>query len=233
MNTSHVAAGLTTRLNEARDLLGAIGAAEMRVGPLNPIPPFEASLRGLFYVSCYGALEWTVTSGVQAYLRSIDDDAVPFNRLDWVFNSVTMDAFFKSVASSGTNGKWSARRRMFEAFANDTHCKPSEVSMGDLLSNIWPKTIEEIFQCFGIAKPWTNDLSNLGYMKELVEKRNAVAHGRETATEAGEGTTFAQLDKIHKATSGVALYFLSAIEEHSLQKLYVRSAFRAEYINAL
>lgn len=232
MNSSHATAGLTVRLNEARELLSAIRSAESAAAPLSPIPSFEASLRGLFYVSCYGALEWSVTAGVHAYLASIDNEDVPLSKLDWVFNSVALDKYFKALADTGTKGKWAARRRMFEAFADGAHCKVSTASMESLLSNIWPKTIEEIFQCFGIAKQWTDALANLGYMKELVEKRNAVAHGRQTAIEAGEGTTFAQLDRIHKATSDVALYFLNTLEEHARQKLYVQSAFRQEYLNA-
>jgi len=233
MNSSHATAGLTVRLNEARELLSAINSAEKKAGPLTPIPSFEASLRGLFYVSCYGALEWSITAGVHAYLTAIDDEKVPLSHLDWVFNSIALDSFFKAVTDTGAGGKWAARRRMFEAFSDGTHCKASTASMEALLSNIWPKTIEEIFHCFGVAKPWTDVAANLGYMKELVEKRNAVAHGRQTAIEAGEGTSFTQLDKIHKATSGVALYFLATLEEHANQKLYVQSAFRMGYLNAI
>lgn len=196
MNSSHATAGLTVRLNEARELLSVISAAENAAGPLTPVSSFEASLRGLFYVSCYGALEWSISTGVHAYLAAIDHEEVPLRQLDWVFNSIALDRFFRAVTDTGAGGKWTARRRMFEAFADDTHCKVSTASMESLLSNIWPKTIEEIFQCFGIAKPWTDVPANLGYMRELVEKRNAVAHGRQTAIEAGEGTTF-NLSLIH------------------------------------
>jgi hypothetical protein len=232
MNSSHASAGLTVRLNEARELLTVISAAENSAGLLNPISSFEATLRGLFYVSCYGALEWSVTEGVRAYLNAIDNEKVPLNQLDWVFNSVAMDSLFKAVIDSAPKRKWAARRQMFEAFADGTYCKASTASMETLLSNIWPKTIEEIFQCFGILKPWTDTASHLGYMKELVEKRNAVAHGRHTAIEAGEGTNFTQLDNVHKATSGVALYFLATLEEHAKKKLFVQPAFRPEYLNA-
>lgn len=233
MNANYAAAGLTVRLSEARELLNAIRSAENSSGPLTQIPNFEASLRGLFYVSCYGALEWSVTAGVHAYLAAIDEEKVPVSQLDWVFNSIALDGFLKALTNTGDKGKWAARRRVFEAFADGTHCKSAPASMESLLSNIWPKTIEEIFHCFGIKKPWTDSIANLGYMKELVEKRNAVAHGRQTATEAGEGTSFAQLDKIHKATSDVALYFLSTLEEHAKRKLYIQSAFRQEYLNAV
>lgn len=232
MNSKHATAGLAVRLNEARELLNVIKVAENGKGPLTPIPPFESALRGLFYVSCYGALEWAVSAGVNAYLAAIDEDEIPLNRLEWVFNSVAMDGFLKAIASTGDGRKWAARRKMFEAFANGANCKASGASMEALLSNVWPKTIEEIFQCFGITKPWTDAPANLGYMKELVEKRNAVAHGRQTATEAGEGTTFAQLEKIHTATSGVTLYFFATLEEHANAKLYVQAPYRPEYLNA-
>lgn len=232
MNTSHTTAGLTVRLNEARELLSFIHKAENNAALLTPIPAFQASLKGLFYVSCYGALEWSITKGVNAYLAAIDNEKVPLNQLDWVFNSIALDSFFKAVADTSIKGKWAARRRMFQAFNDGVYCKASTASLETLLSNIWPKTIEEIFHCFGIDKPWTDMAPNLGYMKELVEKRNAVAHGRQTATEAGEGTNFSQLDKIHKATSGVALYFLATLEEHAIKKLYVQPAFRLEYLNA-
>lgn len=232
MNLSHVTAGLTVRLNQARELLNVIRAAENTARPLTPISSFEASLRGLFYVSCYGALEWSVTTGVHSYLAAIDEEKIPLSQLDWVFNSVALDSYFNAVTDTRARKKWAARRRMFEAFADGTHCKASTASMEALLSNIWPKTIEEIFQCFGIAKPWTDVAANQGYMRELVEKRNSVAHGRQTAIEAGEGTTFTQLDKIHKATSDVALYFLATLEEHANQKLYIQPSFRREYLYA-
>lgn len=66
-------------------------------------------------------------------------------------------------------------------------------------------------------------------MNELVEKRNAVAHGRETSTEAGEGKTSDDLERLMNAIYGVCFYFLTTLENQANTRGIVKQDFRANY----
>lgn len=66
-------------------------------------------------------------------------------------------------------------------------------------------------------------------MKELVEKRNAVSHGRSTASAAGECQTSTELERTLTAAYDAAIYFLATLEEHAANRAFVREEFRALY----
>jgi hypothetical protein len=118
---------------------------------------------------------------------------------------------------------------LFERLGDASVCKAPDTVFGAFLHNVDWRTIEEIFAAFGIAKPPTAQPRERGYIESLRERRNAVAHGRETATDAGQGKTSADLEKFLNVAYDVSLYFLDCLEDHVTQRAFVRAAFRPNY----
>lgn len=232
MDTTSVRHGTTARLNEARELLRHITAAEQAAGPLQPLPPFESSLRGLFYVQAYGALEHCVNALVQQYLAFVVQTGVRQCHLKTAFNTIALDPELTSLAMRGDKKKWQVRRELFEKMISNTPAACNDSVFGVFLQNIWPQTIEEVLKCFGIDARPTREVRHVGYLNELVEKRNAVAHGRMTSTEAGEGKSSADLNSVFSAVADVCTYLVSTMEEHASNLGFIRDADRRLYRTA-
>ena len=177
----------------------------------------------------YGALEFCVTQGSQLFIAYACGLNVQHRHLEVSFNAVALDPEFSSLQDRGEKSKWKARRTVLDRFRSAEPLQVSETVFGTFLQNIWPKTIEEVFACFCIDAPPTSQARHIGYIKELVEKRNAIAHGRETASEAAEGRTSAELEILMDAIYEVCVYFLDTLSNHATSLRFVRQEERATY----
>lgn len=230
MNSLYIRSGINSRISEVREMLRIIRESES--DPKDPLAkdPLSATLRGLVYVPLYGTLEYCVTESVQNFVSFVTASKVPHAHLVHVFNVVALDPQLMSARNAGEKKKWETRRAIFEQLGANGPCDVENTVFGTFLHNIWPKTIEELFACLGINKPVTADPSEIGYLREIVEKRNAVAHGRETATKTGEGFTAADLQKRVDAIYNVCVYFLETLEEHANSLRFVQLRFRKRYV---
>ena len=228
MNTESIRLGVNARIEEARLLLQFIRAAEIARPTTGTLSPLASMLRGIFYVQVYGALEYCVTQGCQQFIGYAATLNIHHCHLEPRFNAVALDAEIMSLHSKKSKD-WKARIKLFERLSSANHSNANDTVFGSFLFNIWPATIEEIFQCFSIDQAVTAEPRQLGYLKELVEKRNAVAHGRETSSDAGEGKSGEDLDRLMNAVYGVCFYFLTTLETHASNRGIIKEAFRTDY----
>lgn len=229
MNSAYITVGINARLAEAREMLRAIREREANPQDLATKDLLSATLRGMFYITLYGTLEYCVTESVQNFISFISAQKIRNAHISYVVNVVALDAQLVSARNAGEKKKWETRRAIFERIDGNSICDVDNTVFGTFLHNIWPRTLEEIFLCLGIDKPATSDPREIGYLREIVEKRNAVAHGRETAAHAGEGSTADDLQKRMDALYSVCIYFLTTLEEHASAMGFVRPRYRRVY----
>ncbi|GAO92927.1 hypothetical protein PSA5_09440 [Pseudomonas syringae pv. actinidiae] len=180
-------------------------------------------------MSVYGALEYSVTHGTQAFINNLCSLSVNTKHLEHSLYSIALDSQLSSVRDSGEKKKWETRRALFKSVEVGSACSIPDTVFGSYLHNVYPKTTLEIFCCLGISKPATNAESEIGYFKEITEKRNAVAHGREAAGEAGKGLTKHDMEIRLNAAYSICSYFLDTIDEHTATLKFVRARFRSNY----
>lgn len=99
--------GMNERLAEARALLDCVKHQEPDEGVPNLPTALSLTLRGLFYVSVYGALEYSVTHGTQAFINNLCSLSVNTKHLEHSLYSIALDSQLSSVRDSGEkkNGK--------------------------------------------------------------------------------------------------------------------------------
>lgn len=232
MDTANVRHGVAARLSEAREALRHVRETEQLRGPLNPLPAFETSLRGLVYVQLYGALEYCVTTLAQDFVSYVSQKQVQHRDIDIQFNAIALDPELTSLATRGEKGKWAARRALFEKLFSSEPVTCNEGAFSSSLQNISPHVIQEVFSCFSISKSPTAEPRHLGYLAEITDKRNAVAHGRQTAAEAAEGKTTADLEILLITISEVCTYVTETVEAHATSLSFIQSRARAAYMAA-
>lgn len=228
MNVDHVRQGFGSRITEARTLLSlarnldAEGAGHIRSSS-------GAMLKGYVFVALYGALEYTVTHGSQTYLNFLTDKEIRPTHLRRILSSVALDAPLTAAKDAGHKRKWSSRRAIFERFESNDPCVLSDSVFGTFLHNVWPDTIQEIFNCFAIADPITPEARDIPYLREIVDKRNEIAHGRSSAEEVGSRSTTDDLQVLLDATYSTCLHFITTLQENAASKTYLEPRYRRYY----
>lgn len=225
MNSAQIRQGVTARLGEARNLLASVRNLEQVASQRN----FSGILKGHIYVSLYATLEYCVTQSTESFLNEISSLNVQTAHLEYVVSVVALDTQLNSAKDSGGKNKWTSRRAIFDQFSTNTLCQIPDNVFGTFLHNIWPKTIQEVFHCLAINKPATSDPREIGYLKEIVEKRNEIAHGRTTAEDAAQGITTSDMQIRLDAIYSACQYFIDTLEQHANEKRYIRPRYRRNY----
>lgn len=176
----------------------------------------EAALcKGLMFVQIYGAYEFAVRSGVQGLLALIQTDGLSPRMLHMKVLTLVLDAKFKAVAEAGRRRIWDQRLALLAE-------TDSAVAIEGLDDTLFPSDgshyridqLQTIWKLFGITTPVVPQLRLLGRIEELVENRNAIAHGRRTADEVGGRYSTQDIGARIDDIESVALYVLNQLEGH-------------------
>lgn len=170
------------RLNEALVYLNSISSMEV-VG--QPSTPELKVLKGLFFVLLYGAVEKSCTETVQLLLFKIKALKPKNEHVTMPFNVVTMARKWKGIKDSGHGNAFVQMKDFFEGIGSSEIHPFDETLFSSALQNVWAKTIDEVVGALGVTG-FTLKISQRALIDELVDKRNAVAHGRESASSVGE-----------------------------------------------
>lgn len=142
-------------------------------------------MRGLFQVQLYASLEKSMNDVVEFALSDIASKRIKNSHFNIAFNTVSLSDKLKSFKDSGYSHFFPKAIELFFEVSNSSVQNINETLFAKSLQNIWAKTIEETIGAFGI-KGYTIGVRARTTINELVEKRNAVAHGRESASVVGE-----------------------------------------------
>jgi hypothetical protein len=229
VNMTPIRNGVNARIAEARELLTTARNLDGDRPGVTAQRALANTFKGMTYVSLYAALEYCVTQTTESYLNNLSATNVRPAHLEHVIAVVALDAQLTAARMSGNTKIWPSRRAIFERLAANDPCDISDNVFGTFLHNIWPKTLDEIFQCLAINQPVTSHPSEIGYLKEIVEKRNGIAHGRTTAAESGEGLTLDEMQKRLDVTYSACLYFINTLAQHALERKFIRARYRRNY----
>ncbi|MGO8016186.1 HEPN domain-containing protein [Rhizobium leguminosarum] len=207
-------------MREVQEVLAHLKRIE--AAPGKPEAAEVRLLRGLFYVHLYGAFEYGINRIVQSASEHIDGEAIPHRDLISSIGVIVLNAQFNAVGQSSTQNQWSKRLALIERrHSNEV------ASIGDGMidfQNVWLKTLEQIFLVFGISKPAMYDVTKSGYVLELTDTRNKIAHGRESPQEIGMKRRSAELQLLYDAISLQIFYFLDCFNEYLAGKEYMANA---------
>lgn len=185
--------------------------------------------KGLFIVLLYAAFEYTVTRLVTETAIIINARSIPCEHIDTCMYPLALDPELKSVASPGRAQKWERRSRLFGRQASKDPAKLHEAALLEELGNIWCSSLQQIFSAFGISQTPLYDPKVRQYIDEIVDRRNAVAHGRESPVDVGQGytanTLTIRLEEIERQKE----YLVFQFEAFLSSKAFVMPPFRKEY----
>lgn len=200
--------------------------------PTDPVvetPPYVKIMRGLYYVHLYAALEKTVHEVVELSIQIIKSHDIPQKHLMVTMGTIAQHNRLKSFKDCSYKIFYPRSAEIFNSIESDEKFNTEDTIFSTLLQNVWFKTIQEIFCSFGIQNLIV-DQRVQATINEIVDKRNAVAHGRETPTSVGERHRSNVLRTRTDEVINFIDLFISHFEEFLENRKFVRADFRYIYI---
>lgn len=171
------------RLSEAGQLLTYITTIEPK--GVDSTAPHVKMIRGLFYVQLYGVIEKTINESVIEVLSKVQSFSPTCNSISTPFLTVALSRKIKSLKDSGYDKIFEKSSDIFYSQITTDVAEFDDTIFSNFLQNIWADTISVLMKSLGISD-FVIDAKLRTLLNEIVDKRNAVAHGRESALIIGE-----------------------------------------------
>lgn len=182
------------------------------------IPPAThqavTTAKGLMFVQLYAVYENTVVKMVQSAIGDILNHAVPVSDIKLELLSLTLHPEISAVIDSGSARQWNARKTLMLRInsANPTNV-PDTVFPNDG-SHFRRGQLQTIWDIFGVSQPLLPIPRHLGRVDELVEHRNAIAHGRRTAEDIGRRFSVGDINDRIDDTELICLHLATSLQTH-------------------
>lgn len=214
------------RLRQVRSLLTLIRERETEEGIVSTDD--TKMLRGLFFVHLYSALEYSVNAAVQEALRTIASKNARTADLETRFHSISLHHLFQSYLDS-KGRRIRKRLDILDAQTSVDACVINDSLFAEQLQNVWSDTILDVCDCLCLDLVCLKNKATRIYLDEVVDRRNAVAHGRESAVDVGSRMNAAALDLRLVEVGRVVEELTDSLEQHVDQLGFVRVTARAQY----
>ena len=216
MPLSAISPAITTRFKEAQDVLFFIKKNEAPVG--TPESSVVMIMRGLFYVHLYGAFEYSINRIVVGASQVINADQVSHQNVCDALGVLVLDGTFRAVKQATGDNQWKKRLAHIRLRSS---LDIAQIGDGVIdLQNIWYSTLEELYHVFGIVDAVMYDVTKRGYVDELVDARNAVAHGREIPIDKGRPKNTYELTILYDAIRRQTFYVYDCFNEYLKNRAY-------------
>lgn len=175
----------------------------------------QITCKGLVFVQLYGVYEFAVRASVQAALSAIKEGRLSPSQLPHEILCLVLDPLWVAAAKAGRSRMWEKRQDLIAKVVSGD-------SLSDLQDTLFPsdgshyrvKQLHTIWKIFAIPGPVVPDPRFQGRIHELVENRNAIAHGRITAEEVGRRYTRRDLDLRADDTEVIATYVVETLNDY-------------------
>lgn len=219
MSFSAAKTEVRARFSEARLLLENLRRSSPPA--FTPVDETQKALRGLWLVSLYAAVERSANAVVEAAIADISSKSIKSSDSKFNLHGIFHYNKVQAVHSCGRNSLFDKSADLFEVAFSDATLSATDNPLAESLQNVDAKTLSWILKLFG-APEMTPDVASIGRTNTLRERRNAVAHGRESASKVGERYTITELDNLYNAADEVVAAFVLSIEGHCATNGYLR-----------
>jgi hypothetical protein len=177
-------------------------------------PMVAKAIKGLTFVKLYAAHEYALTQTYVEAVRVINGYAIP---AAWAKNclfSVGFADHWRSVNSLSPVKSWDTRLKILGFTDSSEALVLSEESFPFDNSHFRVGQIETLWKVLGIVAPFCPSPRHLGWITEIVEHRNAIAHGRDLAENIGGRYTHEELAKAIVGQQEISLHVINVVEAH-------------------
>lgn len=153
-----------------------------------------AITKGLMFVQMYAVYEFTVNSTVRAAIDSIKTHNHKMKDISPSLQALFLDPELNSLRDGRRKNIWANRIKLFErAFSNEVLSLSSDTRPPSDGSHYRYTHLVMIFNVFGINRLPVRCRKHIQRITEVVDHRNSIAHGQETAEDIGRRYTRSEI----------------------------------------
>jgi hypothetical protein len=171
------------------------------------------TVRGLIFVQIYAIYEYTVQRVVQAATDEIISHAHSYADLRPSLLAIFLDPEFNSLQAVSLKKTWDRRLQLLDRATCNKPLETTSVIPADG-SHFRQSQLKLILRVLGVTRKPTVRTRHLYKIDEVVEMRNAIAHGRETAAAVGQRYTRRDIYRIIRQVKAVCLRLIMIVSEH-------------------
>ena len=173
-----------------------------------------ATTKGLMFVQVYAVYEFTVKSVVRQTIESITVHNHKMKDISPSMMALFLDPEWASLRDGGRKNEWKNRLKIFErAFSNDRVELRSETGPPTDGSHYRYTQLLVIFKVFGIKRRPVRRLRHIQRITEVVDHRNAIAHGQEKAEDIGRRFTRSDILRVIRQMKSVCLLLINVLDD--------------------
>jgi hypothetical protein len=217
---------ITKRLADANAFLTTTKALDPSPAPAT----IEFNIgKGLYIVILYAAFEYSISRIFSEVATAMTARKVCLDHIEPRIFPLALDAQLQSLEAAGQRRSWRSRVELFNVQFSSLSASVGEGAFLSELQNIWFRTLKHLFDVFGINISPISDIRNKQYIDTLVDKRNSVSHGRESAAAVGQSFTVRDLENYQRVISDEIQYISFQMELYLNEKHFIKQAHRSIY----
>ena len=173
----------------------------------------QAAIKGLMFVQTYAVYEYTVNSVVKETIEAINAHKHRYVDLAPTMMALFLDPEWDSLRDSGRRREWESRLKILDrAFSRERVALSSDTGLPNDGSHYRYTHLQLIFRVFGIDRLAVRRRAHIPRITEVVDYRNEIAHGAETAEDVGRRYSRLDIRKVIRQMKSVCLFQISVFE---------------------
>jgi hypothetical protein len=220
-------AEVDTQLTHVSSLESAAIAATKR-GTAPAFPPERHLAAAFALLLMYASLEQGITSSIREALQFIAARAIRLRDLEQALYSIALAPEFDSARET-TRKRWESRAEILRRQVSSDACPINDAVFDNELQTTRVALLRTIFDALGIPAPEVPTPSCGTYLEDVKDRRNEIAHGRESAIAVGGRFPHSELLKRRDAVRDAVTYFISTLEGWGTAKEFAKASERGRY----
>lgn len=179
-----------------------------------------------FFVYVYGIYEETIRQTIFSTISELNNSNAKIDECIYDLYALIFSEEYDSLYNVGNENKWQKRWKISNKFEENKTLKISEQLLPTDGKNLRYKQLESIAKSFGVNNSVLprNELG--GYIQEMVDNRNYIAHGNKSPKEIGREFTKIDLLKRCEYISEVCEYIITVYKSYIVEKKYLKSTIQ-------
>ena len=174
-----------------------------------------AVAKGLMFVQIYAVYEYTINKTVSEAIESIKTHNHEMNNILPSLLALFLDPELRSFRDAQRKNEWHVRIKLFERiFSKNKMDLSSDTNPPDDGSHYRYSHLVLIFKVFGIKRIPVPRRRHERRISEVVDHRNAIAHGRETPQDIGRRYTRSEIRKAIHQIRSVCMLWVRVFESY-------------------
>lgn len=192
------------------------------VSSINGDSQYNVIEHGLFFVYIYGIYEEIVRQVVSTTIDKLNGANITIDKCIYELYSLIFSEEYDGIYSVGNEHKWEKRWKIAEKLDQNEIVIISHDLFPTDGRNLRYRQLDSIAKSFGMKENILPRNEIGGYIQEMVDNRNFIAHGNKSPREVGREYTIDELLKRCEYILEVCTYIVDVYERYIVDQQFLR-----------